>query len=231
MNNDNGLLSKIKSINPEILLKRIIKWDEVEFRRLGPFFSEHYWHGNASINPFRVVGTQHPDYTGMNWIEFLEKGKRMNINLKLLELNPIYYYEAKKKDPTMYFLSIDGGDLYIGEDGNHRTCISKALFYLDGSSILHGVVLNDYRVNWEFKKAFEELKDFIEKNNLPFMVEAISEIVSREDSGEWMREKFKNYALIHNLKKKTEIKVGLEGIEKFVKEHQKKKFWSFLRKN
>jgi len=56
----------------------------------------------------------------------------MELNLSLLRENPDYYFEAKKKEPPIYYKSIDGGDLYIGEDGNHRTCIAKALFYLEG---------------------------------------------------------------------------------------------------
>jgi hypothetical protein len=59
------LRENIKSIAPELLNNKIRSWDRDLFQRVQPFIYEHFWHGNASVNVFRVVGTEHPDYRGM----------------------------------------------------------------------------------------------------------------------------------------------------------------------
>ena len=100
----------------------------------------------------------------------------------------------------MYYRSLDGGDLYVGEDGNHRTCIAKADFYIKGISNLHGVVHNDYRINWELKRIYDELEKVVEEKRIPLKIEACSEIITREDSGEWMREIFENFLTVKDLK-------------------------------
>ena len=60
------------------------KWAE---KRLDPFpvprlfmdfFTvERRWKDSADVDLERVKGTFHPDYVGMRWGEFLQKGKRM----------------------------------------------------------------------------------------------------------------------------------------------------------
>jgi hypothetical protein len=135
----------------------------------------------------------------------------MNINLDLYKDNPVYYYETRKKEPSMYFRSIDGGDLYIGEDGNHRTCIAKASFYLEGSSLLHGAILNDYRINWEMKRVYDELVETLRKRGIPWGIEVNSERISREDSGEWMREFFRTFLVVSDLKNGVVLNLDLEG--------------------
>ncbi len=95
----NNLTEEIRLIDPDILTQKIQKWDKMEFLNLLPFVKEHYWQNNASINVFRVVGTQHPDYIGLTWLDLLEQGKRMPLNLRLYKENPGYYYETVKKNP------------------------------------------------------------------------------------------------------------------------------------
>lgn len=115
---------------PHFAEKVIRSWDETQFNVLQPFIMEHYWCGSSSVNVFRVIGTRHSDYAGGTWLDLLMRGKRMdNINLPLYQSNPGYYLETTQKVPMMYYQSIDGGDLYIGADGNHRTCIAKFDFF------------------------------------------------------------------------------------------------------
>ena len=186
-----NLLLEIKSDSPEILTQPLLKWNAAETEPY-LFVKEKFWQDSASVNVFRVVGTQHPDYTGMSWIEFLEKGKRMGINLSLFRENPDYYLRTEKKVPGMYYQSIDGGVLYVGGDGNHRTAIAKAFFYLTGQTTLHGVTVTDYRIDGEMKAAFEEIKETIKIRKLPIGVEFVSKAVSRDDSGGWMLERYEN---------------------------------------
>jgi len=117
------LVKKIESLNQELFTCQIEFWDEGYFTQIKPFVKEFYWNSQASINVFRVKGTQHPDYKGLTWIEFLKKGKRMPLNLGLFEENPDYYLTCSDKKPTMFYQGLDGGYLYIGGDGNHRTAI------------------------------------------------------------------------------------------------------------
>lgn len=214
----NNIIDDIKAVNPDILNRRIEKWDKTEFLKLLPFVKEHYWHGNASINVFRVTGTQHPDYSGMTWIEFLENGKRMKLNLKLYAENPQYYYETGTKMPTMYFQSIDGGGLYIGGDGNHRTCIAKAAFYLGGHSILHGVNLDNYTIDWDIKRYFDETTVLIRDKRLPYHIEPVATAISRDDSAGWMLERYDIKIKVNDLKKKQELLLDTTGMKDFVGE-------------
>ncbi|MBI3755298.1 MAG: conjugal transfer protein TraF [Deltaproteobacteria bacterium] len=213
---DNKLIKDIKAANPDIFKRKIERWSSAFSQKLWPFVKEHYWHSNASVNVFRVVGTQHPDYAGFTWVEFLEKGKRMGLNLKLQEENPGYYYETRNKEPVMYYNSIDGGDLYIGDDGNHRTCIARAVFYLKGDSILHGVTVNDYRIDWRLRDIYDRLLQIIEEKKLSYFVEPQSEVVSRDDSGGWMLEKYKTTFKVKDFKKGKNLILDGEEIGGFL---------------
>lgn len=199
------LVDNIKSVNPDILNRKIKLWDKEGFSELQPFIKERFWQDSTSVNIFRVVGTQHPDYAGLTWLEFLEKGKRMSLNLNLFESNPAYYDESKKKEPSMYYQSIDGGELYIADDGNHRTCIAKCAFYLSGNSVLHGITLYDYRIDWELKQIFEDIQSIVTQKRLPYFVSVVSNTVSRDDSGGWMLEKYDIRLKIRNIKKHEEF--------------------------
>jgi hypothetical protein len=191
------------------------------FSDLEPFIKQHYWCDSTSVNIFRVVGTQHPDYAEMSWIKLLEKGKRMHLNLRLYAENPGYYYEDIKKEPPMYFKSIDGDNLYIGEDGNHRTCIARCVFYLAGRTTLHGVTVNDYRIDWDFKKVYEQIVETIQKKGMPYIVKPIKRAVSREDSAGWMLERYENLLFVKDLKNGSESEIYAEDAGVFLETLQR----------
>lgn len=81
---------------------------------------------------YLTVGTDHPQYAGMTWLELLERGKRMDINIPLLEKNPGYYTQAEQQHAGMSFVSTDGIHWYVSADGNHRSCLARFLFHLQG---------------------------------------------------------------------------------------------------
>jgi len=217
------LIDKIYSINPDILNRPIRQWNAKEFMRLQPFICEHFWQSAASIPVFRVVGTQHPDYVGLTWLEFLLRGEKMPPCFRLYEENPGYYYGLDKKEPTMYYQSLDGGDLYVGADGNHRTCIAKAAFYLDGSSVLHGVTVDDYRIDWQLKRLYEQIISVVADRRLPYLVEPQSEIVSRDDSGGWMLERLRPSLKIVNVKAGQQSIFDVTGAAKFLESIKERK--------
>ncbi|HHU7610831.1 TPA: hypothetical protein ACUKOM_004843, partial [Escherichia coli] len=52
----------------------LLAWDATAFAAMSDFITEHYWTGQGSINVFRIVGTDHPQYAGMTWLELMERG-------------------------------------------------------------------------------------------------------------------------------------------------------------
>jgi len=207
----------------ETLQKTIKGWPEDFIYGLIPFVSEHTWRDSESIDIFRVVGTQHPDYIGMTWIELLEKGKRMGINLRLFESNPGYYKDKGKKQPSMYYQSIDGGDLYVGADGNHRTCIARAFFSITGQSVVHGVTIDNYKIDWEMKKAYDGLNNKINRDKLNYYMKVVTKIVSREDSEGWMRERQDVKLYIRDTKKDKEFLLDSRQANEFANSLGKRK--------
>lgn len=79
---------RIQANAPAWAHEQLVAWDTAEFAAMSDFITEHYWTGQGSINVYRIVGTDHPQYAGMSWLELLERGKRMDINIPLLEKNP-----------------------------------------------------------------------------------------------------------------------------------------------
>lgn len=186
-----NLLEKIKKIKPDILDRKLENWSEVFTPEIESFAREVYWCDSDSVNIFLVKGTQHPDYVGMTWIEFLEKGKRMSLNLGLYQSNPGYYFTSEKKLPTIYLKRINGGDYYIGEDGNHRTCIAKSVFFLESLTNLHGVCVTDYRIDRESLFAFTEVTETLAKRNLQVKITPTRKLVRRDDSAGWKKDIYK----------------------------------------
>lgn len=184
--------------------QRIAAWDENAFRAREPFVIEKYWSGQHSINVFEVVGTQHPDYQGMTWVEFLERGKRMLQNLALQESNPGYYLDDAVKLPTMYYVAVDGSGWYVAGDGNHRTCIARLMFHQMGRTMLHGVNVESYRTDRHAMEVFAALREETAIKGLPLLIEPFREKLSRDDTGGWMRETYRVRILLRDLAKGTE---------------------------
>ncbi|KAE9673244.1 hypothetical protein GP720_25060, partial [Escherichia coli] len=82
-----SLLARVQANVPVWAHEQLATWDAAEFAAMSDFITEHYWTGQGSINVYRIVGTDHPQYAGMTWLELLERGKRMDINIPLLEKN------------------------------------------------------------------------------------------------------------------------------------------------
>ena len=121
------------------------------------FVVSSYWSDQASVNLGDVCGTMHPDYAGMTWREFLSKGRRMAGNQDAFRRNPGYYTDAFiKRVPSMHFIRRDG-KTFVGEDGNHRTCIGKLYFYNSGNVYIHQVTLIEQTVDWRFYTLYQRL--------------------------------------------------------------------------
>ena len=148
------LLKKMEEFGvPEFGNKKILGFHEEQFiEQLLPYCTEHYWSNNESINVFNVVGTALPDYIGLTWNEFIQVGKRMKLNLSLLQTNPQYYLDKESKKPPMYYVEIDG-KLYVDGDGNHRTALARFFHTFNGSNpTLHGVIVKKYKIDYVLKE-------------------------------------------------------------------------------
>ncbi|MDI0912866.1 hypothetical protein NEL75_25975, partial [Escherichia coli] len=95
------LLARVQANVPVWANEQLAAWDAAEFAAMSDFITEHYWTGQGSINVYRIVGTDHPQYAGMTWLALLERGKRMDINIPLLEKNPGYYTQAEQQHAGM----------------------------------------------------------------------------------------------------------------------------------
>ena len=185
-----ALVGRVRRDPPAWADEHIEAWDEAAFKRLEPFATSRYWCENESLNVFRIIGTRHPDYQNRSWRWLLENGKRMRLNLPLHVSNPDYYLDQAHKAPTMSFISLDGHSWFIKDDGNHRVCIARFDFHYRQRTLIHGVKVNDWRIDHGLLEAYQELADLIQARRLPWRLDAARRTVRREDGAGWMRETF-----------------------------------------
>ena len=180
-----GLREQVQAEPPIWAFDPIQAWDEHRIRAMGEFVIRDYWTDQGSVNVFRVVGTEHVDYQGMTWLDFLEGGKRMERNLALHASHPGYYLQTQRKAPGMYYRSLDGLTWYIGADGNHRTCIARFDFFAKGLTTLHGVTLNHTVVDEELFELFQRFQEVCLERRLGERVQPHREALRREDTAGW----------------------------------------------
>lgn len=161
--NDKPFIERVLANKPAWADTQIALWSHAGLRQAEDFVTRHYWTDRGSLNVFRIVGTDHPQYAGMSWLELLERGKRMDINIPLIERNPDYYTEATQLHQGMNFVSLNGLDWYVSADGNHRSCLARFYFHLQGYGVtqLHSVSLNQYQVDQAFMGACEALSEMM----------------------------------------------------------------------
>lgn len=177
----------------------LLAWDATAFAAMSDFITEHYWTGQGSINVFRIVGTDHPQYAGMTWLELLERGNRMDINIPLLEKNPGYYTQAEQQHARMSFVSTDGVDWYVSADGNHRSCLARFLFHLQGEerTQLHNVAQSIYhtdRAFWSACREIHNLTDALSRHGVYIRLQTRRQCVAREDLACWKVDRFSTEA-------------------------------------
>lgn len=159
------LLSKVKEIKSEFADKKLKPLNDSVIERAKQFSKQDYWCSQASVNVHSVVGTMDMDYADNTWLNLFQHGKRIGTNLGLLKTNPNYYYETAEKT-QMEFIKIND-DIYIGRDGNHRTCIARFFFFYNNSIMLHGVSLQEYVIDEIFENTFNRLTGIIDEYRLP----------------------------------------------------------------
>lgn len=170
--------------------QKLLPWDEEQHRKELQFATSYSWSSQQSINVFEVVGTAHPDYIGLSWLEFLEQGKRMRNNVALQESNPDYYLNQEIKQPTMFYVRTSNTGWYVNGDGNHRTCLARFFFGDLGRTMLHGVTVGEHRIDHHALWVYSWLQDLIAQKGIRLQIEPSKKKLARDDSGGWMRESF-----------------------------------------
>lgn len=219
-----------KTTGPDIHERTILPYPHEEVR----FIRESFWCGQESVNIQAVVGTKHPDYSHLTWGKLLEKGKRMALNIPLAISNPGYYAGTEKKEPTMYFIQLDN-QLYIGGDGNHRTCIAKFLLNAREATHIHGVTLHGYTTDQVLKNGMRIIEEEINTSGIPYMqAKEHSPAISRTDGPNYFRDTHDPFIQVTNYF--THEKINLrtaDDIHKFL-EALKHQHWAkriFMRGN
>jgi hypothetical protein len=190
-----GIVPWVAENPPHWINDQIETWDDNRLNRLMPFVRSHFWSDRQSLNVFSVVGTAHPDYQGLTWGEFLAQGRRMRENQRLLQANPIYYDQTEVKTPSMLYVSLDGSHWYVNGDGNHRTCLAMFHFArmaslgLSTQTMLHGLTVDDYRIDWPTHRAYEGLVRAQQNGKLKRVVAGHTPL-GRDDGPGWKRDRF-----------------------------------------
>lgn len=173
-------------------------WDSDKMDKLTPFIKSHYWSDRHSINVFSVVGTAHPDYIGLTWLEFLHQGRRMRANQHLLQSNPSYYDETEVKAPSMLYISLNGKHWYVNGDGNHRTCLARFYFdrenlqYARTKTMLHGVTTDDYRIDWDLYHLYINIQKKLDEKKSSARLEVVRTHLTRQDGPGWKIDKYES---------------------------------------
>jgi hypothetical protein len=188
---DDSLLEWAVKAQPTWSSEKLIPWDEAMFQKISPFVKSESWTALDTINLFSVVGTRTSSYYHWSWLKFIQEGKRMsNINLPLYASNPVYYDGVEAKLPPMSFITLDGENLFIDADGNHRTCVARFAFARDGRTQLHGVGVKRLTVDWELYGLSQEIARLVSEKSLKVHVEGTRSELGREDSAGWKVDRF-----------------------------------------
>ena len=183
-----NLPDRIRDMPPHWAGETIRPFDEDLFRDSLPFVRRRYWCDSGSVNVFRIVGTTHASYQNKTWDWMIKNAKKISSNLKEYEWNPDYYLQTTKKG-DISFVTFDGLDYYIMQ-GNHRSTIARFDFHYRGLTTLHGVSIEDVRIDWPMFECFQRILAHLEERHLPYQVATLSEKLTREDTAGWMLETF-----------------------------------------
>ena len=183
------LPDRIREMPPHWANETIRPFDENLYRESLPFARQRSWCDCVSVNVFKIVGTDHDSYKNKTWDWMIKNAKKISSNLKEYEWNPDYYLQTvKKKD--MVFQTLDGSDYFIRQ-GNHRSTIARFDFHYRGATTLHGVTVDDVRIDQEMFRLFRELVKRKGEHCLPWEISCESELLSRGDTAGWMLETYR----------------------------------------
>lgn len=174
----------------------LLQWDHVLLNAVKPFACNHYWSDRHSVNVFAVVGTANREHNGMTWADLLLQGKRMYENRILLQSNPEYYQSVDVKVPLMRLISLDGHRWLVNGGGDHRVCLARFHFErlralgVTSQTMLHGVMVDDYRIDWGMQQIYSDIKKLLLKRAGQFRVEPYIRVAQRTGGPGWKLDTF-----------------------------------------
>lgn len=193
------------------------------------FCSEKIWFNKASINVFNVVGSRDCNWVNRTWKDIIFYGKRAKENALLLIQNPFYYLEETLRSPPMSYIKI-GSDIFVSDDGNHRTAFAKLLFLKINRIQLDNVDVKEYKIDFIFKQLYEELFQIHFKKRVRFII--IKKTIGRDDGIGWHREFYSLSLKIVNLvNNKTLLLENTDEMDMFKRELQSKNFMNRFKRN
>lgn len=224
------LIDRVRTTPPRFAGEEIRSLHELTRGDYYPYTRQSTWHDSTTINVNNVVGTMHPSYIGMSWAEFMEKGIRMRPNLAMHAQNPGYYYGDGKKEPSMYYITFDENEFYIGQDGNHRTAIARFEYHFSAKKpLIHGVTLDSHVVDWRLKDLHEQLLDMIGKRGLRIKAETHQTIVGRDDAAGMKVDRFDPKVLVTEFESGRKLLCDATQLGEYMTGLEKPKgFWGRL---
>lgn len=174
-----------------------------------PFTRLFGWCTEGAVNIQRVVGTMHPDYAGMTWRELLRKGRRMDANLKHFHDNPGYYTNVVHRRPSMHIVFIDGKG-YVGEDGNHRTCIGRFYLYPQQTPFMYGIRMSEQFTDMRLLALYERLSRLLPPQ---CTVAPCSQEIRREDGDGWAEHEYALTLRLENRRRGYVAELAADEIE------------------
>lgn len=103
------------------------------------------------------------------------------------------------------------------------------IFFKKGITTLHGVTLDDYRIDWDFKKLVEEIQRVADEKGLPVFLKIKSELVERQDTAGWKLDRFKLTAEVRDARRDETTLLDFAGLEMFLDRLKKPKWKIWLR--
>jgi hypothetical protein len=210
VNDTEAFIAKVQAMD-SVLNNTIEPFPDLDL--LKQFAVSLYWTGEKIVNVFEVIGTADPDYVDATWITMLRLGKRMrSISLPLLQENPEYYFSLADKSPDMHYTRINS-KLYISGEGNHRTSIAKALFAFLGLQNFGAVKYEEYQVDEEALRIYQDVSRMIRQKVLPIDIRPLKENYKREDTPGWKKDYYRLSFKLVNYKKDREIVINKEELK------------------
>jgi hypothetical protein len=177
----------------------LLPWEHAYPHDQHSFLESHYWTETGSVNVFQIVGTDHWDYQGKSWLDFLTSGKRMQRNLQALIDNPSYYLEPTFRRPAIRYNTVDGLNFYVGSDGNHRSCIARFFLAEQQISQLYDVTVNHYKVRENFHRIYTGLNQAIKEMKVLVDIYPKRIQAGREDAAGWKIDHYETNLVWHEI--------------------------------
>jgi len=203
--------------NFSVLEQKILSLNEFK-EKYEKFFVSKKWERVASVEIDSIVGTDHGNYIGISYLEMLERGIKMDINIPLLLKNPSYYYSLEAKEPTAYYavFNTENGKriAFVDNDGNHRTCLAKVLRAYDKNlTKFSGITKTSYQIDYKLMRGFLAKKKELERIGFFVDIKRIDSGVEEDPTGKWIKWKYKHKIIVKDKNGKDYLFDDMEKLE------------------